>query len=71
MASRKDIQSIYTKAVPYVKSGFKFRAKDESLGVCGSNSFGWSRGCANANLETFFTAWTSTSGGFRPQATVH
>ena len=55
----------------YVKSGFKLRAKDEPQVFSGSNSFGWSLGCAYANLVTLFTAWTSSSGGFRPQATVH
>lgn len=71
MATEKDIQSIYTKAVSYVKSGFKLRAKDNPQVFSGSNSFGSSLGCAYANLVTFFTTWTSTSGGFRPQATVH
>lgn len=71
MATKKDIQSIYTKAVSYVRSGFNLRAKNDPQVFSGSNSLGWSLGCAYANLVTLFTAWTSTSGGFRPQATVH
>lgn len=72
MATKKDIQSIYTKAVSYVKSGFKSRAcKDDPQVFSGSNSFGWSLGCPYANLKIYFTAWMSTSSDFHPQAAVH